>query len=243
MNRQAPCVVSCWWGEDTHLWSATKGGKPIPATILVDHNKKPRQVTTKNQETTHTSHYNSRRYKQISKKLQWYTGYEKITICNKFLQTHLYHPQFLEHRLSWWSEEPLRSVASKSCQLVDRRANECISQRCVFEFWLLSSKEPCNAMFTGWKMYSLTNYSQYISFYAFQPRWLWIPGCIRSLDLGDCVQEHPQPWHPTPAVYPFPKETWEHCLDFCHHSGTTHMAPALKACREITTSALWPNWE
>ena len=28
------------WGEDTHPWSATKVGNPIPATIPVDQDKK-----------------------------------------------------------------------------------------------------------------------------------------------------------------------------------------------------------
>ena len=37
---------------DTHLWSATKGGNPIPATILV--------TTRNNQQSTHTSLYHSR---------------------------------------------------------------------------------------------------------------------------------------------------------------------------------------
>ena len=26
-------------------------------------------------------------------------------------------------------------------------------------------------------------------------------------DYGEWVQEHPQSWHPTPAVYPFSKES------------------------------------
>ena len=43
-------------------------------------------------------------------------------------------------------------------------------------------------------------------FYALQLR--WFPGYIKSLDSGDWVREHPQPWHPTPAVYPFSKESW-----------------------------------
>ena len=34
--NQVPCVSSCWGGEDTHPWSATKVGNPIPATITVD---------------------------------------------------------------------------------------------------------------------------------------------------------------------------------------------------------------
>ena len=69
----------------------------------------------------HTSHNPSRN--NFFKKLQQYTGFKK-TICNKFFQTHLCRPQFLEHRPHCRSEEPLKSVASKSCQLVDRRAND-----------------------------------------------------------------------------------------------------------------------
>ena len=38
--------------EDTHTWSATKVGNPIPATIPV--------AKRNNQQTTHTSHYRSR---------------------------------------------------------------------------------------------------------------------------------------------------------------------------------------
>ena len=40
--------------EDTHPWSATKVGNPIPATIPED------QYQKNNQQTTHTSHYPSR---------------------------------------------------------------------------------------------------------------------------------------------------------------------------------------
>ena len=39
-------------GEDTHPWSATKVGNPIPATITV--------AKRNNQQTTHTNHYRSR---------------------------------------------------------------------------------------------------------------------------------------------------------------------------------------
>ena len=39
-------------GENTHLWSATKVGNPILATIPV--------AKRNNQQTTHTSHYRSR---------------------------------------------------------------------------------------------------------------------------------------------------------------------------------------
>ena len=59
----------------------------------------------------------------FKKKPHWHTDLKK-TICNKFLRTHLCHSQFLEHRPHCRSEEPLKFGASKSCQLVDRRAND-----------------------------------------------------------------------------------------------------------------------
>ena len=49
---------------------------------------------------------------------------ELIIICNRFLQTHLCHSQFLEHRPHCRSVEPLKSVVSKSYRLVDRHAND-----------------------------------------------------------------------------------------------------------------------
>ena len=34
-NQSSAMRVIMLWGEDTHAWSATKGGNPIPATISV----------------------------------------------------------------------------------------------------------------------------------------------------------------------------------------------------------------
>ena len=47
-QTSAMCVIM-GGGEDTHPWTATKGGNPIPATIPV--------ATKNNQQTTHTSPY------------------------------------------------------------------------------------------------------------------------------------------------------------------------------------------
>ena len=58
-QSRAMCVTMLG-GEDTHPWSATKGGNPIQATIPVK--------TKNNQQTTHTSHYSSRPIKTSFKK-------------------------------------------------------------------------------------------------------------------------------------------------------------------------------
>ena len=50
-----------------------------------------------------------------------------MTICKRNSSTHLCRSQFLEHKPHCQSEEALRSVVSKSCQLVDRRAKEHIT--------------------------------------------------------------------------------------------------------------------
>ena len=50
-QSSAKCIIMLG-GEDTHPWSATKVGNPIPATIPV--------TKRNNQQTTHTSHYPSR---------------------------------------------------------------------------------------------------------------------------------------------------------------------------------------
>ena len=50
-QSSAMCIIMLG-GEDTHPWSTTKVGKPIPATIPV--------AKRNNQQTTHTSHYRSR---------------------------------------------------------------------------------------------------------------------------------------------------------------------------------------
>ena len=40
-------------GEDTHPWSATRGGNSIPATIIFDRQQQGKKY---DQQTTHTSH-------------------------------------------------------------------------------------------------------------------------------------------------------------------------------------------
>ena len=50
-QSSAMCIIMLG-GEDTHPWSATKRGNPIPATIPVDQYQKKN-----NQQTTQTSHY------------------------------------------------------------------------------------------------------------------------------------------------------------------------------------------
>ena len=47
-QSSAMCIIMLG-GEDTHPWSATKKGNPIPATIPV--------TKKNNQQTTQTSHY------------------------------------------------------------------------------------------------------------------------------------------------------------------------------------------
>ena len=54
---------------------------------------------------------------------------KKVTIFNKLLQKQLCLSKFQEHRSHCRSEEPLRFLASKSCQFVDRRASECAFNR------------------------------------------------------------------------------------------------------------------
>ena len=77
-----------------------------------------------NQQTTHTSHYRSRPVEFSFKAAMIKRFRKKLAISNKFFRTHLCRSQFLEHRPHCRSEEQLKSVASKSCQLVDRRAND-----------------------------------------------------------------------------------------------------------------------
>ena len=108
--NQVPCVSSCWGGGGRrHPKFATKVGNPVPATIPVD------------QQTTDTSHYPSRPVETFLEKAAM-MRLEK-TRCNKFLRTHL-SLTVPRTQAALRSEEPLKSVASKSCQLVDRREND-----------------------------------------------------------------------------------------------------------------------
>ena len=59
---------------------------------------------------------------KVLKKAAMINRFFKMTISSKFLQTRLCHSQFQEQRPQSRSGE-LRSVASKSCKLGDRRAN------------------------------------------------------------------------------------------------------------------------
>ena len=121
--------------------------------------------------------------------------FKKLTICNKLLRTHLCRPQILEHRPHCRSGEPLKAAASKSCQLVDRRAND----RAIYQISLLSPKEPCTSKATGRKCIHCLLIRDTSKFYALQPRWRWFPGYMKSLDSGDWVQELSQPCYLTPA--------------------------------------------
>ena len=77
-----------------------------------------------NQQTTHTSHYPTRVVENFYLGCSDKEVSKNLTICNKFLRTHLCRLQFLEHRPQCLSEKPLKSVVSKSCQVVDRLAND-----------------------------------------------------------------------------------------------------------------------
>ena len=110
--------------------------------------------------------------------------------------------QFLEHRPHCRSEEPLKSVAWKNCQLVDRREHDRAFYRDAW--WKLHCSRlkklvlPSPPVEKCIHCLIIRDTSQP---YALQPRWRWLRGCIRRLDSGDWVQEHPQPCQLTPAVY------------------------------------------
>ena len=104
-----------------------------------------RPETTKNYQTIHTSHYPSRN--KFSKSCNDVQVKKPINI--KFQRRHLCRSQFLEHRPHCQSEEQLRSVASKSFQLVNRRATESILQRRVMKIPLVSPQEPCASIAPG----------------------------------------------------------------------------------------------
>ena len=88
-QSSAMCIIMLG-GEDTHPWSATKVGNPIPATIPV--------AKRNNQQTFHTSHCRSRPV-ELFKSCNDSFFLQKIAICNKFLRTHLCRSQFLVHKL------------------------------------------------------------------------------------------------------------------------------------------------
>ena len=197
-QSSAMCIIMLG-GEDTHPWSATKVGNNIPATIPV----------TKKQPTNYSNQPLCSRPVEFFYKLLWYKGQKNEAICNKFPRTHLCRSQFLEHRPHCRSEEPLKFVASKSCQLVDRRANDRAFYRDAWwKFHCSRLKNPVIPRPLAEKCIHCLLIRDTSQFYALQPRWRWFPCCIKSLDSGDWVQEHPQPWHPTPAVCPLPKESW-----------------------------------
>ena len=71
------------------------------------------------------SHYPSRLVKtSFGKTCNDIQVYIRITKCKRLFKTHLCRSQFLEHRPHCRSEEPLKSAASKSCQLVDRHEDK-----------------------------------------------------------------------------------------------------------------------
>ena len=99
-------------------------------------------------------------------------------ICNKFLRTHLCRSQFLEHSPHCRSEEPLKSVASKGCQLVDRCANDRAFYRDAWwKFHCSRLKNPVLPRPPAEKCIHCLKIRDTSQFYALQPRWRWFPGC------------------------------------------------------------------
>ena len=173
----------------------------------------PSRPVTKNnnQQITHTSHYRSRPL-ECFWKLQLYRGFffkkvYVITFSNASLS--LTVPRTQSALPIWRAIKICKSAASKTCQLVDRRAND---RACYRDAWwkfhcfrLKNPVLPRPPVKNCIRCLLIRDTSQ---FYALQPRWRWFPVYIKSLDSGDWMQEHPQLWHPTPAVYSFPKELW-----------------------------------
>ena len=71
-QSSAMCIIMLR-GEDTHPWSTTEVGNPIPATIPV--------AKRNNGQTTHTSHYPSRPVEIFSSCN--HGGLKKVAICKK----------------------------------------------------------------------------------------------------------------------------------------------------------------
>ena len=105
--------------------------------------------------------------------------FKKQPICYKFLRTHLCRSQFPEHRPHCHPEELLKSVASKNCQLVDRRVNNI-----AFNFHCSRLKVRVLPRLLVEKCIHCLLTRNTLQFYALQPRWWWFRGCIRSLDSG-----------------------------------------------------------
>ena len=128
---------------------------------------------------------------RIFLKLLWYKGQKNWAICNKFLRTHLCRSQFLENRPHCRSEEPLKSVASKRCQLVYRRANDRSFYRDGWwKFHYSRLKNPVLPRPPAEKCIHCLLIRDASQFYALQPRCRWFPGCIKSLDSGGCKSIH-----------------------------------------------------
>ena len=190
--------------EDTHSWSATKGGTPY------QRHYSGGQLTTKNQPTTHTSHYPSRPVEtSIEKSCNHSQVYQKTdyiywTSSNASLSLTILR---WEDALPIWRAIEIRYF-TKLPMRWSSRERQSMLQRRVMKFPLLSPEESCTSIATSWKMYRLSINLQHFSILRVSASERWLLGCIRSLDSDDWVQEHPWSWHPTPAVHPFPEELW-----------------------------------
>ena len=111
--NQVPCVSSCW-GEKTHTRGLQRK-KGTPYQPLYQYQKK-QQTNYSNQPLC------SRPVKFFYSCFDMKVKKIRLYVINFFER--ICRSQFLEHRPHCRSEEPLKSVASKSSQLVDRRAND-----------------------------------------------------------------------------------------------------------------------
>ena len=149
------------------------------------HNPNRPRNKKNSQQTTHTSQYLSWPVEtDVLKKLRWYTSLKK-TICNKFLRTHPCHSQSLEHRAHCRNEELLKFAASKNCQLADRRANDRAFHRDTW--WNIHCSRLKNPVLPSppvEKCIHCLLLRDTSESSALQPRWWWIPGCMKNLNTS-----------------------------------------------------------
>ena len=131
-------------------------------------------------EHTHTHVISNERRKR-------YTISQKKNTCNNILRTHLCRSVFLEHRPPCQSEEPLRSVVSNCCQ-----HNRAFYEDTIRNFYCSRLKNLVFPWYLIEKCIHCILLRDTSQFYALQPRWRWYPVCIKGLDSGDWVQDHPQ---------------------------------------------------
>ena len=105
-----------------HVYYQVGGRRQTP--VVCNESMEPhtsfKRTKKNNQQTTLNSHYPSRPVENFLKAALIYIFETKL--CYKIFRTHL--SQFLEHKPHCQSEKPLKSVDSKSCQLVDVRAKD-----------------------------------------------------------------------------------------------------------------------